>query len=146
MYTSAGAQLTGEAELKGTITEGKYGDLAVLSADYFSVADEDIDRIEALVTVAGGKVVYAAGDYENIAAPLPEISPAWSPVARFGGFQAATDVRRTASGARQARAFVDAAADSEEQRAWREGRGDFERVPQVPHQVGGALDPLDGCF
>ncbi|MDH6218211.1 amidohydrolase family protein [Streptomyces pseudovenezuelae] len=69
MYTTAGAALTGESELKGTITEGKYGDLAVLSADYFSVPDEDIDRIESLVTVAGGKVVHAAGDYENIAAP-----------------------------------------------------------------------------
>jgi hypothetical protein len=139
MYTSAGAQLTGESDVKGTITEGKYGDLAILSADYFSVADEDIDRIEALVTVAGGKVVHAAGDYENIAAPLPEISPAWSPVARFGGFQAAT-------GARQARALTDAATDSEEQRAWRERRGDFDHVPHVPHQLGGALDPLDGCF
>jgi hypothetical protein len=38
---------------------------------------------------------------------------------------------------------VDAAADSEEQRAWRERRGDLDRIP---HQVGGALDPLDGCF
>ena len=139
MYTSAGAHLTGEADVKGTITEGKYGDLAVLSADYFSVADEDIDRIEALLTVAGGKVVHAVGDYENIAAPLPEISPAWSPVARFGGFQAAPDV----PGARQARAFTEAAADSEEQRAWRERRGALDRVP---HQAGGALDPLDGCF
>ncbi|MGW3107000.1 amidohydrolase family protein [Streptomyces sp. NPDC001100] len=61
MYTSAGAHLTGEADVKGTITEGKCGDLAILSADYFSVADEDIDRIESLVTVAGGKVVHAAG-------------------------------------------------------------------------------------
>lgn len=157
MYTSAGAHLTGEADVKGTITEGKYGDLAVLSADYFSVADEDIDRIEALLTVAGGKVVHAVGDYENIAAPLPEISPAWSPVTRFGGFQARTEATGAtgapgvtgaseASGARQARAFVDAAAESEEQRAWRERRGDFERVPQVSHQVGGALAPLDGCF
>ena len=137
MYTREGAELTGEADVKGTVTEGGYGDLAVLSADCFSVADEDIDRFEALLTVAGGKVVYAAGDYENLAAPLPEISPAWSPVARFGGF-----VRDERSGARQARAFVEAAADSEAQRAWRERRGDFDHVPQLS----GAIDPFDGCF
>jgi predicted amidohydrolase YtcJ len=137
MYTVAGAHLTGEADVKGTITEGKYGDLAVLSADYFGVADKDISRIEALLTVAGGKVVYSSGDYENIAAPLPEISPAWSPVARYGGF-----ARGESSGVRQARALTEAAADSEEQRAWRERRRDVDPVPQL----GGAMDPLDGCF
>ena len=135
MYTAAGAKLTGEADVKGTITPGKYGDLAILSADYFAVADEDISRIESLLTVTGGKVVYSTGDYENAAAPLPEISPDWSPVARFGGFQAES------GGVRQARAFAEAAADSEEQRAWRERRGDFDRIPQL-----GPIDPLDGCF
>ncbi|MFJ4784513.1 hypothetical protein [Streptomyces sp. NPDC088794] len=86
------------------------------------------------------------GDYENIAAPLPEISPAWSPVARFGGFQTEAGDRRSVvseSGVRQARAFVEAAADSEEQRAWRDRRGDLDRVPR---QLNGTLDPLDGCY
>ena len=133
MYTSAGAHLTGEADVKGAITEGMYGDLAVLSADYFAVADDDISRIESLLTVSGGKVVYSAGPYENIAAPLPEISPAWSPVARFGGFQGES------GGIRQARAFAEAASDSEEQRAWRERRGENVPVPFLG-------DPLEGCF
>ncbi|MFJ3802831.1 amidohydrolase [Streptomyces sp. NPDC090088] len=136
LYTSAGAHLTGEQDVKGTISEGRYGDLAVLSADYFSVAAEDIDRIESVLTVAGGKVVYSALDYGNIAAPLPEISPAWSPVTRFGGFQAAEP-----GGVRQARALTETAADSEEQRAWRERRGDFDNVPRL-----GPVDVLDGCF
>ena len=135
MYTAAGAHLTGEADVKGTITEGKYGDLAILSADYFAVADDDISRIEALLTVAGGRIVHSAGEYENIAAPLPAISPAWSPVARFGGFQAES------GGARQARAFAEAAADSEEQREWRERRGDFGNGPRP-----GPLEALNGCF
>jgi predicted amidohydrolase YtcJ len=133
MYTSAGAHLTGEADVKGAITEGMYGDLAILSADYFAVADEDISRIESLLTVTGGKVVYSTGPYEHIAAPLPEISPAWSPVARFGGF------RTEPSGIRQARAFAEAAADSEEQRAWRERRGETVPVPLLG-------DPLEGCL
>jgi predicted amidohydrolase YtcJ len=113
MYTTAGAHLSGEADLKGTITVGKYADLAVLSADYFSVPEYDISHIESLVTVVGGKVVYATGEYDNIAAPLPEITPAWSPIARFGGYHS------TGGGVRQAHDVADAAADSEEQRAWR---------------------------
>ena len=143
MYTAAGAQLSGEADVKGTITEGSYGDLAVLSADYFAVADEDIDRIESLLTVAGGRIVHATGDYENAAEPLPAISPAWSPVARFGGFvrDEAPRPRTEPTGVRQAHAVVEAAADSEEQRTWRERRGDFERVPQL-----GPIDPLNGCY
>ena len=142
MFTSAGALLTGESDAKGTISEGKYGDLAILSADYFTVADDDIARIESLLTVTGGKVVYSAGDDENIAAPLPEITPAWSPVARLGGFQTTEP-----SGVRQARAFAEAAADSEEQRAWRERRGEIAPRP-VPGDIPllSPIDPLDGCF
>jgi predicted amidohydrolase YtcJ len=132
MYTSAGAHLTGEADAKGAIIEGMYGDLAILSADYFAVADDDISRIESLLTVTGGNIVYSAGPYENIAAPLPEITPAWSPVTRFGGFQGES------GGVRQARAFTEAAADSEEQRAWRERRGEAVPVPFLG-------DPLEGC-
>ena len=33
---------------------------AVLSADYFTVAEQDISRIESMLTVVGGKIVYAA--------------------------------------------------------------------------------------
>lgn len=51
MYTSAGAKLSGEADVKGTISAGKYADLAVLSADYFSVDAADISRIESLLTI-----------------------------------------------------------------------------------------------
>ncbi len=32
---------------------------AVLSADYFTVAEQDISRIESMLTVVGGKIVYA---------------------------------------------------------------------------------------
>ncbi|MBV8090784.1 MAG: amidohydrolase, partial [Alphaproteobacteria bacterium] len=37
MFTVAGAGLSGEADVKGTISPGKYADLAVLSDDFFSV-------------------------------------------------------------------------------------------------------------
>ena len=41
-----------------------------------------------MLTVVGGKVVYAAAPFETLAPPpLPPVSPAWSPVAHFGGYQ-----------------------------------------------------------
>jgi hypothetical protein len=41
-----------------------------------------------VLTVTGGDVVYSAGPF-TIFAPgsLPRVSPAWSPVAAFGGYQ-----------------------------------------------------------
>jgi len=117
LYTRAGAELTGEADRKGILAVGFLADLAVLSDDYFAVPAEDISRIESVLTVAGGKIVYAAGDFEGLAAPVPLIEPSWSPVARYGGYQ-----RPAAPGAAQARAVAEAAAESDEQRQWREAR------------------------
>jgi len=84
MYTVAGAELSGEADKKGTITVGKYGDLAVLSEDYFTVPDQDIPAIESVLTVAGGRIVYASPAYEGQDERLPTISVGWSPVAYYG--------------------------------------------------------------
>jgi len=86
MYTSAGAELSGEASVKGTISIGKYADFAVLSADYFNVDDADISRIESVLTVVGGKIVWSSAEFEGLAVPLPAPAPAWSPVTEFGGF------------------------------------------------------------
>jgi predicted amidohydrolase YtcJ len=135
MYTVAGARLTGEADRKGTITVGKYGDLSILSADYFSVPDDQIADIEAELTVAGGRIVYASDRYAGQAEPLPKISVGWSPVARFGGYQ------NVPSGVRQAQGFVEAAAESADQQAWREARG--EHV--ADHSEAGD-GPLAGCL
>jgi hypothetical protein len=131
MYTAAGAELTGEGDVKGTITAGKYGDLAILSADYLTVPENEIAGIESLLTVVGGKVVYAAGEYERIAAPLPAITPEWSPIAHFGGYQ-----RDVSGGVAQARTLVEAVADSEEQRHWRERRGEHVST----------MDAVLGCW
>ena len=87
MYTSAGAELSGEADVKGTISTGKYADLAVLSADYFNVDAADISRIESVLTIVGGKIVWSSAEFEGLAAPLPDPAPAWSPVTEFGGFR-----------------------------------------------------------
>jgi hypothetical protein len=58
----------------------------VLSADYFSIPDEQIKRLESVLTVVGGAVVYGAGDFARLSpAPLP-VSPSWSPVTAYGGY------------------------------------------------------------
>lgn len=121
MFTEAGAALTGEEDAKGVLRPGHFGDLAVLSEDYFAVPEPDIAHIESLLTVVGGRIVYAAAEYEGLDEELPPVSPEWSPVARFGGYQATP--AGGSSGARQAELLGQAAAESEEHRQWRVRRG-----------------------
>jgi predicted amidohydrolase YtcJ len=88
LYTVGTAWFSGEEEVKGRIAPGQFADFAILSADYMTVPEEQIRRIESLLTVTGGDVVYSAGPFATFAAePLPPVSPAWSPVAAFGGYQ-----------------------------------------------------------
>ena len=43
------------------LAPGQLADLAVLSADYFTVPEEEIKGIESVLTMVGGKVVYGGG-------------------------------------------------------------------------------------
>jgi predicted amidohydrolase YtcJ len=43
-------------------------DLAVLSKDYMTVPTAEIGGIESLLTMVGGRIVYAAGSYTQLAA------------------------------------------------------------------------------
>src|SRR5262249_41702438 len=65
-YTVGSAWFSGEEDRKGSIEVGKLADLAVLSADYFQVPEEEIKGIQSVLTVVGGKVVYATGDFEKL--------------------------------------------------------------------------------
>jgi predicted amidohydrolase YtcJ len=58
-----GAWLTFEEGRKGSIEVGKYADLAVLNGDYLTVPEEQIRALESLLTLVGGRVVYAAGPF-----------------------------------------------------------------------------------
>jgi predicted amidohydrolase YtcJ len=48
---------------RGSLEPGKLADLAVLSKDYMTVPAEQVGAIESLLTMLGGKIVYAAGPY-----------------------------------------------------------------------------------
>ncbi|MFE8938522.1 amidohydrolase [Streptomyces sp. NPDC007872] len=122
LYTRGGARLTGEEDVKGVLREGFYGDLTVLSDDYFTVPDAAIPDIESVLTVVGGRIVYATAEYEGLDEALPPIAPEWSPVARFGGYGA--------GGARQAELMAQTVAESEAHRRWRAARGSAPGAPQ----------------
>ncbi|HVS40367.1 MAG TPA: amidohydrolase family protein, partial [Gemmataceae bacterium] len=88
-YTVGSAWFSGEEDAKGTVEVGKLADLAVLSADYFSVAEEEIKGIESVLTIVGGKVVYGAGEFKRLDSPALPVSPGWSPVGVYGGYHQA---------------------------------------------------------
>jgi predicted amidohydrolase YtcJ len=86
LYTQGSSWFSTEQDAKGSIAVGQLADLTALSADYFSVADEEIKKIESVLTVVGGKVVHAAEEFETLNPPLPPVSNDWSPVRYYGGY------------------------------------------------------------
>jgi predicted amidohydrolase YtcJ len=86
LWTVGSSWFSTEDGAKGSIVPGQLADLAVLSADYFSIPDEEIKQLESVLTVVGGKPVYAAEEFETLAPAPPPVLPDWSPVAQFGGY------------------------------------------------------------
>jgi predicted amidohydrolase YtcJ len=92
LYTIGSAWFSGEELEKGRIAPGQLADFAVLSSDYFAVPDDEIRTIESVLTVTGGDFVYSSGAFPNmVVSALPAVSPPWSPVAHFGGYQRGLD-------------------------------------------------------
>jgi predicted amidohydrolase YtcJ len=88
LFTVGSAWFSQEEGVKGRIAPGQYADFAVLSDDYFTVPEDRIKNLKSVLTVVAGNVVYAAPPFDDVAPPpLPPVSPAWSPVAHFGGYQ-----------------------------------------------------------
>lgn len=86
LYTHGSAWFSSEDNRKGTLSVGSLADLAVLTDDYFTVEPDAIRSLESVLTTVGGKVVYANGKYAKLAPELPPVSPDWSPVAFYGGY------------------------------------------------------------
>jgi predicted amidohydrolase YtcJ len=86
LYTRGSAWMSGEETAKGALAVGQLGDLAVLSADYFQVPEEEIRGIESVLTVVGGRIVYAADRFAGHGPPPLPVTPDWCPVATYGGY------------------------------------------------------------
>jgi predicted amidohydrolase YtcJ len=89
-YTVGSAWFSNEVDKKGAIAPGQLADLAVLSADYFTIPSEQIKHLESLLTVVGGNVVYGADDFATLSPPPLPVSPDWSPVKYYGGYARST--------------------------------------------------------
>jgi predicted amidohydrolase YtcJ len=66
MYTMGSAWFTFAEKRKGSIEPGKLADLAVLNADYLTVPEDQIRSIESVLTMVGGRVVYAASPFSGL--------------------------------------------------------------------------------
>ena len=86
LYTMGSSWFSTEDGKKGALAPGQLADLAVLSADYFSIPEEEIKQLESVLTIVGGKVVYAAQEFSKLAPPALPVSPGWSPVKEYGGY------------------------------------------------------------
>jgi predicted amidohydrolase YtcJ len=66
LYTEGSAWFAHDESRRGRLLPGMLADLAVLNEDYFSVPLLRIAQIESLMTLVGGKIVYAAGPFSNL--------------------------------------------------------------------------------
>jgi predicted amidohydrolase YtcJ len=90
LYTRGSAWFSNEQQVKGCIQAGMLADLAVLDQDYYTTPEENIKHIESILTIVGGKIVYAQDDFGSLAPPRIPVLPDWSPVNIFGGYYKTT--------------------------------------------------------
>ena len=87
LYTKGSAWVSKEENVKGTLEKGMYADFTLLSKDYFTIPEKQINNLKAVLTVVGGKVVFGDKEYQTMNPQLPEVIPNWSPVKYYGGYQ-----------------------------------------------------------
>lgn len=88
LWTVGSSWFSSDDGKKGALVPGQLADITVLSADYFSIPDEQIKALESVLTMVGGKTVYAAAEFKDMSPPPLPVSPEWSPIAAYGGWGA----------------------------------------------------------
>jgi predicted amidohydrolase YtcJ len=92
MWTEKVTWFSNEEGKKGQIQVGQFADLIVPDRDYFNCPADEIADITSHLTIVGGRVVFAAGDFvQHDDGVLPPAMPDWSPVRTFGGYAAWAD-------------------------------------------------------
>ena len=97
LWTENVTWFSNEEGKKGRIQVGQLADLIVPDRDYFACAESEIADITSELTIVGGKIVYAAGEFarHDEGGPPPAM-PDWSPVRAFGGYAAWGDAKDAA--------------------------------------------------
>jgi predicted amidohydrolase YtcJ len=89
MWTENVTWFSNEEGKKGRIEVGQFADLVVPDRDFFSCPEADISDTTSDLTVVGGKIVHAKGEFKSLdAPPPPPAMPDWSPVRSFDGYAA----------------------------------------------------------
>ena len=65
-YTLGSTWFSFDETKRGSLEPGKLADLAVLSKDYMTAPLDEVHTIESVLTMVGGKVVFAQGPYAKI--------------------------------------------------------------------------------
>ena len=105
MWSQYVTWFSNEEGKKGQVKVGQLADLIVPSRDYFACADSELADMTSDLTIVGGKVVFAAGNFSHLDEnPLPPAMPDWSPVRVFGGYGAWQDATPMAARPRHASA------------------------------------------
>jgi predicted amidohydrolase YtcJ len=86
LYTVGAAWFEHHENEKGKIAPGNLADFTLLSADYFTVSEDDIKNITSVLTIVDGRVVFGDGKFSSLTPKLPEPIPSWSPIKYFGGY------------------------------------------------------------
>jgi predicted amidohydrolase YtcJ len=69
LYTQGSAWFTRDDGRRGALTAGRLADLAVLTKDFASIPTDEIGGIESLLTMVGGRIVYAAAPFATLEKP-----------------------------------------------------------------------------
>lgn len=87
LYTKGSAWVSKEEDVKGTLENGMYADFTILSEDYFTIPEKQINNLKSVLTVVGGNIVFGDKEHKALSPHLPEVIPNWSPVKYYGGYQ-----------------------------------------------------------
>jgi predicted amidohydrolase YtcJ len=96
LYTQGSSWFSSESGKKGAIAIGQLADVTALTEDYFSVPEDEIKGIEAVLTIVGGNIVHATEEFSSWAPPTLPVLPEWSPTKVFSGYGAPLDVAKAA--------------------------------------------------
>ena len=66
LYSEGSAWFVFDDDKRGAIAPGRLADLVVLSKDYLTIPVDEIGTITSLLTMVGGRIVYASGPYSEL--------------------------------------------------------------------------------